>query len=93
MYNYPNLLASLAQGAEGKPSQNNSKPNVLAKFKKWHLFTKARSLNDGKPTQRHLRPYFTDHIFIAMSRCRKPTSARLFETSCRPKLWDSVLLK
>jgi hypothetical protein len=58
---------------------------------KWHLFAKARSVNDGKLNQRHLRPYFTDHIFIAMSRCRKPTSARLFETSCRPKLWDSVL--
>ena len=56
-------------------------------------FSKARSLNDGKPDQRHLRPDFTRQISIATSRCRNPTSARLFETLRRPELLDSTLSK
>src|SRR6056297_1462585 len=65
-------------------------PTFLARFSKWHLFAKAKSLKDGKPDQRDLRPTFTEHIFLATSRCREPTSARLFEKSRRPELWDSA---
>src|SRR6056297_790798 len=63
-------------------------PTFLAGFSKWHLSAKATSVNDGQPDQRHLRPTFTNHMFIATSRCHKPTSARLSKTSRRPELWD-----
>src|SRR6056297_2519926 len=65
-------------------------PTFLAGFSKWHLSAKATSLNDGKLKQRHLRPGFTDQIFIATSRCQKPTSVRLFETPRHAELWDSA---
>jgi len=45
-------------------------------------------VNDGKLKQRHWRPDFTSQIFIATSRYRKPTSARLSGTSRRTELWD-----
>jgi len=63
----------------------------LAGFSKWHLSAKARSGKDGQPDQRHWRPNFAEQIFLATSRCRNPTSDRLFETSRRHDLWDSVL--
>jgi hypothetical protein len=79
------------------PRENHHKTTAgltfLVKFKKWLLFAKARSLNDGKPDQRHLRPDFTRQISKATSRCRDPTSDRLFGQSRRPDLWDSVLPK
>ena len=50
-------------------------------------------MNDGKPDQRHVRPDFTRQISKATSRCRDPTSDRLFGQSRRPDLWDSVLPK
>ena len=53
----------------------------MAGFSKWHLSAKAQSENDGKPDQRHLRPDFTGHIFIATSRCRKPNKC--------PPFWKS----
>src|SRR6056297_1788868 len=49
-------------------------PTFLTIHFKWHLFAKARSVNDGKPNQRHWRPNFTGHIFLATSRCQTPTS-------------------
>src|SRR6056297_3801079 len=62
----------------------------LAGFYKWHLSAKATSVNDGKPDQRHVRPDFTSHIFIATSRCGNPTNDRLFGTLRHLALWDSA---
>jgi len=45
-------------------------------------------VNDRKCNQRYLRPDFTGHIFLATSRCQKPTSDHLFGTLRRFELWD-----
>jgi hypothetical protein len=68
--NFLDLLANQVQGARESLNSGFAGPAFLAQFKKWHLFAEATSLNDGKPTQRHWRPYFTDQLFIATSRAR-----------------------
>jgi len=63
-------------------------PTFLAGLSTWHLSAKAGSVNDRKCNQRHLRADFTGHIFLATSRCQKPTSDHLFGTLRRFELWD-----
>ena len=88
------LISQPSPRRRGKPSATPQQARMSQlPANKWHLSAKGTSLNDGKLKQRHLRPYFTRTIFIATSRCRKPTSARLFETPRHLALWDSALPK